>query len=222
MLLAIDTSTKNIGIALYSGGNVLSEMFWSSPNYHTVELAPAVASMLSKARMSCKDLKAAGVAIGPGSFTGLRIGLAFLKGLALSHHIPIMGVPTLDILAASQPISSLSLAAVLEAGRKRMSVGWYRVEDGNWRSTGQLENMDLEEFVETLQEPTWVCGELSDRVRARLAQHGKNVQIATPAGSVRRSAILAELAWHRWQAGQVDDPATLAPKYLHTGDPIPG
>ncbi len=222
MLLAVDTSTRNISIALYDGGCVLSEMFWSSPNYHTVELAPAVALMLSKARITSKDLKAAGVAIGPGSYTGLRIGLAFVKGLALSHHIPLMGVPTLDILAASQPISSLSLAAVLEAGRKRMSVGWYRVEHGNWRSTGQLENMSLEEFAEALQEPTWICGELSDQVRARLGQLGENVQIASPAQSVRRSAFLAELAWHRWQAGQIDDPAILAPKYLHTGSPIPG
>ena len=222
MLLAVDTSTRNISIALSGGGNVLSEMYWSSPNYHTVELAPAVALMFEKARITSKDLEAASVAIGPGSFTGLRIGLAFVKGLALSHHIPLVGVPTLDILAASQPTSSLSLAAVVEAGRKRMSVGWYRVEDGKWGPTGRLENMSLEEFAEAIQEPTWVCGELSDQVRSRLGQLGSNVEIASPAQSVRRSAFLADIAWHRWQAGQVDDPAALAPKYLHTDSPIPG
>ncbi len=222
MLLAIDTSTRNIGIALYDGGRVLSEMFWSSPNYHTVELTPAVQSMLAKARLETKDLKAAGVALGPGSFTGLRIGLAFLKGLALSHHMPLIAIPTLDILASSQPIGSYSLAAVLEAGRKRLSVGWYRVGDEKWQPTGQLDNMCLDEFAETIHEPTWVCGELSDQVRSRLEQLGKNVQIASPAQSVRRPAILAELAWQRWQAGHIDNPATLAPQYLHSGSPIPG
>ncbi len=222
MLLAVDTSTRNIGISLYSEGSVLSEMSWSSPNYHTVELAPAVQLMLAKSHITSKDLKAAGVAIGPGSYTGLRIGLAFVKGLALSQHIPLVGVPTLDVLALSQPISSLSLAAVLEAGRKRMSVGWYRVEHGSWLSTGQLENLNTDEFVDAIQEPTWICGELTDRVRTRLRQLGKNVQIASPAQSVRRAAFLAEIAWNRWQAGKADDPATLAPEYLHTGSPIPG
>jgi len=222
MLLAIDTSTRNIGIALYDGERVLSEMFWSSPNYHTVELAPAVESMLSKARIETEDLTAAGVAIGPGSYTGLRIGLAFAKGLALSHHMALIGVPTLDILAASQPISSLNLAAVLEAGRKRLSVGWYRVENQKWTPTGRLENMGIDDFVEAIQEPTYICGELSDKVCSRLLQLGEKIKIASPAQLMRRPAFLAEIAWRRWHTGQVDDPASLAPQYLHSGDPIPG
>jgi len=222
MLLAIDTSTRNIGIALYDGERVLSDMFWSSSNYHTVELAPAVKSMLVKVRMETKDLTAVGVAIGPGSYTGLRIGLAFAKGLALSHYMPLIGIPTLDILAASQPISSLALVAVLEAGRKRLSAGWYRVENEKWTPTDRLENMVVDDLVEAIQEPTRICGELSDQVRSRLQQLGEKIIIASPAESMRRPAFLAEIAWQRWQTGQVDDPASLAPQYLHTGDPIPG
>lgn len=82
--------------------------------------------------------------------------------------------------------------------------------------------MNPDELIEALQEPTWVCGELSYQIRCRLQQLGEHIQIASPAQSVRRPAFLAELAWQRWQAGQVDDPATLAPRYLHSGDPIPG
>ncbi|MEN8173121.1 MAG: tRNA (adenosine(37)-N6)-threonylcarbamoyltransferase complex dimerization subunit type 1 TsaB [Chloroflexota bacterium] len=222
MLLAIDTSTRNIGIALYTGERVLSEMFWSSPNYHTVELAPAVESMLEKARSGTHDLTAVGVAIGPGSYTGLRIGLAFAKGLAFSHHLPIIGIPTLDILAAAQPTAPLALAAVLEAGRNRYSVGWYRIEDEKWVPTDQLENMDIDDFAKSVQEPTRICGEISEDMHARLQQLGENIEIASPAESMRRPAVLAEIAWQRWQAGQVDDPTSLAPQYLHSGDPIPG
>lgn len=222
MLLAVDTSTRTVGIALYDGVRTLSEMTWVSHSYHTVELAPAVADVLGKAGANASDLSAIGVAIGPGSFTALRIGLSLAKGLAFSERIPMIGIPTLDIVAASQPVSDIRLAAILEAGRKRLAVGWYSAKDGKWQSAGGLENLTLDECVYGIQQPTLVCGELSEEARQRLARKYKNVQLATPAASLRRPAFLAELAWERWQAGESDHPATLSPIYLHHGEPIPG
>ena len=67
-----------------------------------------------------------------------------------------------------------------------------------------------------------VCGELSEEERQILGRKRKLVILPSPAQSLRRAGFLAELAWRRWQAGQVDDPVTLAPIYLHIGDPIPG
>lgn len=117
MLLAVDTSTQSIGVALYDGVQVLSEIVWVSDRYHTVELAPRVESMMEQSGVSSSDLRVVAVALGPGSFTGLRIGLAFAKGMALAKHLDIIGVPTLDILAASQPLDELPMAAILHAGR---------------------------------------------------------------------------------------------------------
>jgi tRNA threonylcarbamoyladenosine biosynthesis protein TsaB len=222
MLLAIDTSTRMVSIALYDGARVHSEMSWISHSYHTVELAPAVADMLTKATIAASDLSALGVAMGPGSFTALRIGLALAKGIVLSEHIPLIGIPTLDVLAASQPLSDLHLAAILQAGRKRVAIGWYLANQGSWQSTGELENMTLDEFADNIRQPTLVCGELNAEMRQRLGRKFKNVQLASPAQSMRRSAYLAELAWNRWQAGETDNPALLSPIYLHHGDPIPG
>jgi len=222
MLLAIDTSTRMVSIALYDGSRVISELNWYSRSYHTVELAPAVADMMSKSEVVPSDLAAVGVATGPGSFTALRIGLALAKGLALSEHLPLIGIPTLDILAASQPASDLQLAAVLEAGRKRIAIGWYQVQDGKWQSTGELENLTIDEFADRIREPILVCGELDADARQRLNRKYKNVRLATPAQSMRRAAFLAELAWERWQAEDVDDIALLSPIYLHHGEPIPG
>ena len=62
------------------------------------------------------------MALGPGSFTSLRVGLAFVKGLALARHLPIIGIPTLDVVAAAQEVRDLPLAAVLQAGRGRFSL----------------------------------------------------------------------------------------------------
>ncbi len=223
MLLAIDTSTRNVGIAIYDGIPVLSEAIWTSQDYHTVELAPAIAETLTRAGQSIQDIKLLAVASGPGSFTGLRIGLAVAKGLALACHIPIIGIPTLDIVAESQPISEgVSLAAVLQAGRDRLAVGWYTASDGNWQLKPPIEIMDALKLSRLINEPTLVCGELSEEQQRTLARKYKNVILASPAHSIRRPALLAELAWRRWQSGEVDDPATLSPTYLNLGQPIPG
>jgi tRNA threonylcarbamoyladenosine biosynthesis protein TsaB len=222
MLLAIDTSTRLVGIALYDGVQVLSEMVWQSRSYHTVELAPAVEEILARTGVHTDDLQTIGVATGPGSFTALRIGLALAKGLSFSQHIPLVGVPTLDIIAAAQPLSKRQLAAVIKAGRSRLAVGWYRSQGDKWSPTGKLENLTLEEFADSIRKPTWVCGELDGDIRHRLKRKYKNVRMASPAQSLRRPSYLAALAWQRWQAEQTDDPATLAPIYLHHGEPIPG
>jgi tRNA threonylcarbamoyladenosine biosynthesis protein TsaB len=227
-LLAVDTSTRAIGLALYDGAHVLSEATWTSQDHHTVELAPAIAEMLTKTGLTPADLGAVGVAIGPGSFTGLRIGLGLAKGLAFALNISLVGVPTLDALAASQPVREIPLAAVLLAGRGRLAVSWYQAVDGAWRSISQTEVLTPAELAERIQSPTLVCGELSDEDR-RLLGHSraksaerKKVILASPALSLRRPSFLAEVAWRRWQAGECDDPASLSPIYLHYNEPIPG
>jgi tRNA threonylcarbamoyladenosine biosynthesis protein TsaB len=221
MILAIDTSTRMIGIALYDGARVLGEAVWISTDHHTVELAPTIAEFLPRAGVTVADLKAVGVALGPGSFTGLRIGLALAKGLALARRIPVIGVPSLDALALAQEIRDLPMAAILQAGRGRLAVGWYHVAEGRWQASGKTEVLDVNALARRIQQPTLVCGELTEEERQTLKRKHKNVVMASPAQSLRRPSYLAELAWQRWEAGQVDDPATLAPIYLHIGDPIP-
>jgi tRNA threonylcarbamoyladenosine biosynthesis protein TsaB len=215
MLLAIDTSTRFIGVALYDGVQIVSEMDWLSDQYHTVELAPTIASMMDKAAVQMSDLNAVAVALGPGSFTGLRIGIALAKGLALAGRLAIVGIPTLDILAASQPLDEFPLAAVLQAGRGRLAVGWYKNYSRRWKSDGQVQVLSSQELASVIKSPTIVCGELSSEERRNLRRKRKNVILATPAQSMRRPSFLAELGWQRWRKGMTDDPAALAPNYLH-------
>lgn len=222
MLLAVDTSTRTVGLALYDGAQVLSEMIWTSQDYHTVELAPAVMRVLERAGMAIANLQALAVATGPGSFTGLRVGMALVKGLSLAAHLPVLGVPSLDALAEAQPVRAGRLAATLRAGRGRLAVGWYEASAGSWQPSGQVELLSLEAFSRQLNQPTQVCGELTAEERRSLARKRRNVLLASPASSLRRPSFLAELAWRRWEAGQVDDPATLTPFYLHDHEPIPG
>jgi tRNA threonylcarbamoyladenosine biosynthesis protein TsaB len=81
--------------------------------------------------------------------------------------------------------------------------------------------MDAFQLSRQIHEPTLVCGELSEEQQHALARKYKNVILTSPAHSVRRPSLLAELAWKRWQSGNIDDAATLSPTYLHIGVPIP-
>jgi len=226
MLLAVDTSTIQMGLALYDGSQVLGEYAWRSGQRHTVELAPAIADLLTRCALTMNDVKALGVALGPGSFTSLRVGLALVKGIALSRHIPLIGIPTLDILAHAQPISKLPLAVAIQAGRGRYALGWYKrsspadkVSRKQWQAQGDARVVTLEALMAEVQSPSVVCGEFTAEIRQKLVSN-ENIQLVSPSNSIRRPTVLAELAWKRWQSGDVDDDATLAPIYLHTAEPI--
>jgi tRNA threonylcarbamoyladenosine biosynthesis protein TsaB len=220
MLLAVDTSTKTIGIALYTETSVLGEMVWHSNNYHTVELAPAIQQLLAHCQVLPGSIRALGVALGPGSYTGLRIGLALVKGMAQGLKIPVIGIPSLDVLAVSQPVTETIMAAVLHAGRGRLATGWYFAEEGIWKRQGSPEVLTPAELAKRIHKRTLICGELTADEQRTLARKYRNVILASPAQSIRRPSYLAELAWQRWQNNETDDPASLAPIYLHTDEGI--
>ena len=221
MLLAIDTSTAQVGLALYDGNQVLSEMTWTTRQHHTTELAPALSGLLKRCSVSMDMVSALGVAVGPGSFTSLRVGLSLVKGIALARHIPVIGISTLDIIAAAQPVGKNPLAVVIQAGRKRIAVGWYKCLKNEWQAQGEVKGATIDELADEIESPTYVAGELSSDDRSRLARKRVNILLASPVYCIRRPSILADLAWARWQKNDVDDAATLAPVYLHVeGTPI--
>jgi tRNA threonylcarbamoyladenosine biosynthesis protein TsaB len=222
MLLAIDTSTRVVGVALYDGIQVVSEVMWVTKDYHTVELAPAVDQTLSKVDANVTDINAIAVALGPGSYTGLRIGIALVKGLSLVGQLPVVGIPTFDILAAAQPVVDRQMVTVLRAGRGRLAAGWYRSNADEWESLEKTEVITPEQLSRQITKPTLVCGELTGDERKLLGRKRKKVVLASPARSVRRPSYLAELGWERWCLDQMHDPVTLSPIYLHYNQPIPG
>jgi len=219
MLLAVDTSTTQMGLALYDGAQVLGEYAWRSGQRHTVELAPAVAELLARCALTMEAVNVLGVALGPGSFTSLRVGLALVKGLALARHIPLIGIPTLDILAHAQLPSKFPLAVAIQAGRGRYALGWYKNSRNKWQAQGAARVVTLEALMAEVQTPSVVCGEFVEEVRQKIISN-EYARLVSPAGSVRRPAVLAELAWARWQNGDVDDEASLAPIYLHVAEAI--
>lgn len=221
MLLALDTSTQTMGIAIYDEPVIVGEMIWRSASHHTVELAPAVDQLMKRSWVSPTDLKVVAVALGPGSFTSLRIGLALAKGLALSLHIPVIGIPTFQFLVAAQTVSEFPLISVLPAGRARMAAQWFSAGAGSWQPSSDPIVLTPEEISNRINGPTHIVGEMTASERQVIGRKWKNAMLADPALCVRHPSMLAQMAWARWEEGKLDDPVSLAPIYLHVAEAIP-
>jgi tRNA threonylcarbamoyladenosine biosynthesis protein TsaB len=236
MLLALDTATRWISLALHDGQDVTAEATWQAGSYHTVELAPQVALLMRRAGIAPVQLKGIAVAIGPGSYTGLRIGLAFAKGLCFAQSLPLVGVPTLDSLMRAQPPRAERAIALLQAGRGRVSAGPYRwnARHYRWEAAGETRVLDWAGLAAQLaaqapraaqpddpaaeRAPVYVVGEIDGAGAELLRALKGRVLLATPAQSLRRAGFLAELGWERLRTAP-DDANRLAPIY---GEPLAG
>jgi tRNA threonylcarbamoyladenosine biosynthesis protein TsaB len=205
-----------MGIALYQDAQILYEKVWKTRRRHTVELSPAIQSALQECSLQVSDMEAVAVALGPGSFTSLRIGLAVAKGLSLTLHIPVIGIPTLDIMAACQPLADKPLIAVLKAGRNRLAACDYSASEEGWKSEGEIYAVSAQELETKIQTATIICGEINAQDRQILERKWRNAVVADPSANVRRPSKLAVMAADRLEKGESDDVVSLAPIYLRT------
>ncbi len=215
MILAIDTATRSASLAVYDGSVVRAEYSWDTADHHTVELMPRIVDMLHQIDAPIEQVTGLGVSIGPGSFTGVRVGVAAAKGLAIARDLPIVGVPTPDIVAYAHRWARSPLVVVVRAGRGRWIAARYLKTRTDWKRDGDywLTTPDL--IGGTWEKTTTLCGELSDQERATIeGRFGGRVALSSGAFSLRRAGFLAELAWQRLQAGDVDEVAALQPIYL--------
>ncbi len=221
MLLAIDTSTSYIGIAVYDGNSILGEETWMSINRHTVVLAPAVKQLFTNIEIVPSDIKVTAVALGPGSFTSLRVGMAFAKGFALGNKIPVLGIPTFDIVSLSQPVKSKPMITILPAGRGRFAISTYTAQNKKWITDHVISVVTIDDLIEKITVPTIICGEIDGDSAVALRKGNKNILLTSPILRLRRPGYLADTAWKIWKKGDYPDGSTLSPIYLHSKDPIP-
>lgn len=213
MILGIDTATRWTGIALHDGAQVVTELGWKAINTQTIELAPTVQTFLRKAAITAADLTAIAVAIGPGSYTGLRVGLGFAKGMALAYQLPLIGVPTLDIVASSFGRAEDDLWVAAEAGRRRVCIGRYQWQRG-WQPIGEPDIESWRDVLERLEAPVTFAGEISVEARKQIRQANRAHRVVSGAAGVRRAGYLTEIGWRRYRHAEIDSAASLVPIYL--------
>lgn len=212
MLLALDTSTSLAGVALYDG-TVRAELTWHAGRNHTTQVLPAAVRLLADQGLAPGDLRAIAVATGPGSYTGLRVGLGVAKGLAVALRLPLVGVCTLDVLAAPWRAAGTPVRPALDAGRGRFATALYEPGADGLTRREPIVGVDLDGLVALARPPLLMTGDLTAAVRDALAAAAPEVRVASPAAGLRRTAVLAELAWERLDQ-ESGDPAAIDALYL--------
>jgi tRNA threonylcarbamoyladenosine biosynthesis protein TsaB len=211
-LLAVETSTLAGGVALLDGERLVAEYLLDVGIAHSERLMAAVDRALADARWSMRDLAGLAVAIGPGSFTGLRIAVSTVKGLGLALGLPIAAVPTLDAMAAAHPWVSLPVVPVLDARKGEVYASRYHWEDGAMRRDWEYAALAPEALAARLSEPTLLVG---DGAAGIVSPHAR---LAPPPRRLPSPACVGALGLARLQRGESVSPTELTPLYLRPSE----
>ncbi len=202
MLLAIDTATEILSIALHDGDALAAECTLQAGRRHSALLAPLIERTMAQTELSMNDLRALAVSVGPGSYTGTRIGVAMAKGMAAPRGLPLVPVTTLETVLAAQCLrqDDVPLIATVSAGRNRVIWAEYRREFDAWVERRAPQISDWHRLLAEYDGPIRLSGEVSPAGLAALGrarEAGARIDLAPAAQRIRRAGHLAEIAWRR-------------------------
>jgi tRNA threonylcarbamoyladenosine biosynthesis protein TsaB len=215
LILALDTATEKGSLALVAADRVLMEFSLESHGDYLARLLPGVEALLTKTGRALADLAAVAVSLGPGNFAGLRIGLATAKTLAWSLNLPLVAVPTMEVLAAQLPFSLNPIGVVMDAKRGEVFWGRYICPEDRPQVLGGPLRLPLADLLPRLTPPLTLTGPGLEVYREVLTpQLSPEIALAPPEMCRPRATTLARLALDRLAQGDTADPAQLVPTYL--------
>lgn len=212
-VLAVDTSGEQGSVALVEGGEARGEVRLRPPVGHSVTLLPAVEFLLRALGLSPRDVDGYAIALGPGSFTGVRVGLSTIQGLALASGRPCLGLSNLDVLAARIAGEADCLVALVDAYRDEV---WTRRYDASARPLGDAARQPPADALAGLPASCALTGNGTARYAALVAERAPHARV--PARGPHLARMLGLLAEPRLAAGEGVGPEALRPVYLRDAD----
>lgn len=223
VVLAIDTATAATCVALSRGtrknGEVMASLLLSSNITHSRRLLGCIDWLMVQVDVGWRDIDAIGVSLGPGSFTGLRIGMATAKGLATASGVPLIGVSTLDSLA-SKCVTDRLICAVLDARKKEVYAGFYRTVDGGaLKRISEIAAFSPLSLVSQINEPVMMIGDGAVAYQSFFTQAlGGDLILAPSALNQPSAASLGMLCGERLSDNDFLDVDTAVPLYVRSSD----
>jgi len=216
-ILAIETSSDMLGVAVVDEVSVLASIELLADRAHAAELPVAVQRALLAAGQTLETIDGLAIDIGPGSFTGLRIGLAFVKAIAFRTGKPVVAVPSLDVLAAAVPCADAAVCPIVDAKQRKLYAAVYRSQGERLAKQSDYHLLSVDELFPLLgSDPVIFLGNGIPLYRQRLADTlGARARFLSADYWLPRVATLGRLALERLRAGRTDHPGDLAPMYLH-------
>lgn len=226
VILAADTTTSINSVAVCRGPQLLAESVVDCQRLHSERLLATVEWVLQEAQLTLGDVELLAISIGPGSFTGLRIGAATWKGLALGRQLPLMGVPTLDAMTRLGLFDNAVVCPLLDARMREVFGALYRFRSGQREKIGPDRVCPVEdlagEAVKTAAEenvPLWFFGDGALVYRERIIARAPEANFAPAWWGVPRASAVAAEALAMRERGVTADAANVSPVYLRMSQP---
>ena len=222
-ILAFETSTPFGSLALLDENRIYGEKMFHSERTHSERLLPFVDELLSQLSISLSDIDCFAVATGPGSFTGLRIGLATVKALALAHQKPVIGISTLEALSLNGLFYPGIVCPLLEGGREEFYAAAYLfsqeerifcIEPSVLSAPKLMEALKESALKMNVEKPILLVGDIAHQRRSVFEQEKNTFEWAPLSLSLPRASYVGQLALKLAQKGLFQDPKQLVPTYI--------
>lgn len=218
-ILGLDTATRRESVGIIADGEIVAEQSTTAGGSHAVSLLPLIDAVLRRAGCAVGALDGIAVSSGPGSFTGLRVGLSVAKGLARATGARLIGVSTLEALARTVTDSCDPVCALLDARKGEVYAACFEAAALEWRRLTEDYVGSVEALLPTLPMRCVVVGDAVPTYGAFLQSRlGSRVTLLPFEAHGPRGATVAALGWERWQTGGMDEPRDLEPRYLRASE----
>jgi tRNA threonylcarbamoyladenosine biosynthesis protein TsaB len=221
--LAFDTSFKTAAVAILEDDTVLYDVFINSGLNHSETLLPAIDEAFRQLKLKIEDIDLFACALGPGSFTGLRVGISTMKGLLLACAKPAVGVSSLAAVALNITDNNALIYSIMDASRGQVYTASYRYNDNLLQQISSEKVVDPDEIVfDYACDNIMLVGEGAIKYRDIFRQKAKAARIASAREQFIRASAVGILGRDKFLRNELLDPVTFTPVYLRAADAKPG
>jgi len=195
-ILGIDTSTMAANVAVLEDDKLICEYTINTKKTHSQKLMPMIENMLKLSDLDIKEIDAIAICVGPGSFTGLRIGMATAKAMAHVNNIPLIGVNSLEILGANMDLCNRNICSILDAQRNQVYMNKYILKDDKITELEEISIKPIDELLEEISSSNedWVLvGEAVYKYKEKIEEIS-NITIPPPANNITKASTLCFVA----------------------------